>query len=393
MNILHIYPGLSYGGIESMLVTLARERAACPELQPSFALNFPGRCTDELIATGAAVHHLGSARIRSPWQLLQTRSRLAALIRDTSFDAVICHASWALALYGGVVRNAGRPLVFWMHNNSTRGPTHIGETWAGLQKPDLAICNSRFTASTLPLLFARQIPRHTVIACPVSHPSSAEVSLERKWALRAELNTTQDAVVIILASRMERWKGHTLLLDALASLRREPGWKCWIVGGGAGPKEQDFLTELTGQTQRLGISDRVVFTGRRNDVPALMGAADIYCQPNLDPEPFGIAFVEALYAGVPVVSADHGGAAEIVDATCGRLVPPGDVTALAEALRELVRDSGLRQALGAAAAKHGAEVSGPEVVLPKIQEAIALALANRKGRSDDQANRTLSRSR
>ena len=63
--------------------------------------------------------------------------------------------------------------------------------------------------------------------------------------------------------------------------------------------------------------------GQRRDVPELLAAADIYCQPNVGAEPFGIVFVEALYTGLPVVTTALGGALEIIDASCGVLVPPG----------------------------------------------------------------------
>ena len=67
-----------------------------------------------------------------------------------------------------------------------------------------------------------------------------------------------------------------------------------------------------------------VSSASATDVPRLLAAADIHCQPNISPEPFGIAFIEALAAGLPVVTSAIGGAIEIVDDTCGRLVPASD---------------------------------------------------------------------
>ena len=72
---------------------------------------------------------------------------------------------------------------------------------------------------------------------------------------------------------------------------------------------------------RKGLAERVRFLGERADVPDLLGAADIHCQPNSSPEPFGLAFVEALHAALPVVTSDAGGAREIVTPACGVLVP------------------------------------------------------------------------
>jgi len=69
-----------------------------------------------------------------------------------------------------------------------------------------------------------------------------------------------------------------------------------------------------------------------------MAAADIYCQPNTAPEPFGISFVEALYAGLTVVTSNFGGAAEILTPDCGVLLPPNDAPSLARELQSLINN-------------------------------------------------------
>jgi glycosyltransferase involved in cell wall biosynthesis len=86
--------------------------------------------------------------------------------------------------------------------------------------------------------------------------------------------------------------------------------------------------------------------GQRSDVEKLLAAADIYCQPNTDPEPFGIGLIEALYARLPVVTTAIGGACEIVDKTCGVLVSPNDASQLAESLTRLIVNRALRHDLG-----------------------------------------------
>ena len=115
---------------------------------------------------------------------------------------------------------------------------------------------------------------------------------------------------------MESWKGHALHLDALAHLRDLPDWRCWIVGGAQRPHEVAYETMLRRRADTLGLAERVVFTGHRTDVARLLAAADIQCQPNTGPEPFGITFVEAMAAGLPVVTTAMGGALEIVDDSC-----------------------------------------------------------------------------
>jgi glycosyltransferase involved in cell wall biosynthesis len=101
-----------------------------------------------------------------------------------------------------------------------------------------------------------------------------------------------------------------------------------------------------------------------------MRAADVFCQPNEGPEPFGIVFAEALLSEIPVVTVNLGGAPEIVADTCGRLVPAGNVEALATALQQLVEDSTLRKRLGASGSAHASARVAPELVLPQIARAL-----------------------
>ncbi|MBV8606429.1 MAG: glycosyltransferase family 4 protein, partial [Singulisphaera sp.] len=191
---------------------------------------------------------------------------------------------------------------------------------------------------------------------PVAAPA---VDRTVRSEVRSELGTEDGAVVILQASRLERWKGQAVHLAALGLLRDVPGWECWLAGGAQKAGEAEFLAELRSAAERAGIADRVRFLGQRADVPRLMAAADVFCQPNTGPEPFGIVFVEALYAGLPVVTSGFGGAVEIVDGTCGVLTAPADTAAVAAALRELIRDPSRRRALGAAGPNRAESLCDP----------------------------------
>jgi glycosyltransferase involved in cell wall biosynthesis len=133
----------------------------------------------------------------------------------------------------------------------------------------------------------------------------------------------------------------------------------WIAGAPQRPHEQAYEAELKMIVGGTGIASRVRFLGDRSDVPAILGAADIHCQPNAAPEPFGLAFVEALYAGLPVVTSDFGGPREIVTPACGMLVPPNDMTALRTALQALIASPQRRAELGAAGPARARELCDP----------------------------------
>jgi glycosyltransferase involved in cell wall biosynthesis len=183
--------------------------------------------------------------------------------------------------------------------------------------------------------------------------------------------------VIVTACRLEPWKGHGLLLDALSRLLAVPGWQWWVVGGAQRPHEASYRERLERSAKTRGLAGRIRFLGQRSDVARLLAAADIHCQPNTAPEPFGLAFVESLYAGLPVVSTALGGALEIIDSSCGVLVPPGDTAALAATLERLLQDDAHRQRLGRAGPDRARHLCEPARQLARL-EAILTSLACRK---------------
>jgi glycosyltransferase involved in cell wall biosynthesis len=335
MKVLHIYAGNLFGGIETFLITLAKGQNLCPEMESHFAVCFEGRLSQELRKNSVTVHFLGNVKVSQIWTVWRAQQQLKKLINQEKFDVVICHACWSQAIFGGVVK---KPLVFWCHD------VVLGKHWlerlANLTKPTLAVSNSQYTLNFLQDFYPN-VPTDVVL-CPV-YPLAGLDSPDR---LRRILNTQSDKLVIIEVSRLERLKGHLILLSALGKLKDLATWECWIVGGVQRQHEKIYLEELKDQAQSLGISDRVKFLGQRTDVPNLLRASDIYCQPNIGSESFGITFIEALYAGLPVVTTNMGGGSEIVDSTCGILVEPNNILELSEALRSLINNKSQRQELG-----------------------------------------------
>jgi glycosyltransferase involved in cell wall biosynthesis len=144
----------------------------------------------------------------------------------------------------------------------------------------------------------------------------------------------------------------------------------WIAGGPQRPGEPEYEVSLRGLCSSLGLERHVAFLGERTDVSALMAAADIYCQPNSGPEPFGMAFVEALHAGLPVVTTAMGGAREVVTDACGILVSPGDDEALAAALRRLIAHPEDRERLRRAGPARARELCDPSTQLAALAAAL-----------------------
>jgi len=376
IRVLHISSGNLFGGVETFLISLAQQRNLCSEMEPEYGLCFEGRLSDELSATGVPLHMLGNVRARNPLSVRRARRRLAKLLREREFDCVICHNQWSQAIFGPAVNSADIPLVSWFHNSASE--RHLIDIWARVAaRPSLVICNSSFTASTLPRSFSEI--RTEVIYYPVPRPVIAPDENERKL-IRASLRTDNDATVIIQVSRMQSWKGHRLHLEALSMLKDLPNWICWQVGGPQRPSEITYFESLKAEAGRLGIAERIRFLGQRNDVPQLLRAADLFCQSNLRPEPFGIVFIEALFAALPVVAVASGGALEIIDDNCGFLTPP-EAEAIAAAERVLIQDNVLRAALGSAGPRRAQMLCDVKTQINKLAEILSSSVRPRgKGR-------------
>jgi glycosyltransferase involved in cell wall biosynthesis len=363
LRVLHVNGGNLYGGVETVLATVAGLRELCPSMEPHFALCYEGRASRELAATGVPLYLLGEARISRPWTVWRARRRLREVLRREHFHAVICHMPWAHALFASTVRAEGQKLGFWAHGFHT-GRTML-ELIARMTPPDVAIVNSRFTENGVKKFF-ESVPRE-VLYNPVALSPHAEAS-EWRTAVRQEHGASDDMVAIIQVSRLEEWKGHLLQLDALSQLKDLPSWVYWIVGGPQKQDETEYLDRVKATAARLGIAERVRFLGQRSDIQKLLAGSDIFCQPNAGPEPFGIVFIEALWAGLPVVTTAMGGALEIVDKSCGLLVEPANAASLARALRRLIISPKLRHRLARAGAARAFALCDPEKQIKKIED-------------------------
>ena len=368
MRVLHVCSGNLYGGIETYLVALARLRDLCPAMESEFALCFTGKLSEELQAHDAPVHSLGAVRVRYPWTVLAARAALRKLLHEKKYDVVVCHSSWPQALFGPVVRRGKLSLVFYLHGAA--GNRHWADQLAARVMPDFVICNSSYTQSTLPRMYPAV--RNDVVYFPVAVPP--KFAEDDRQTVRSELQTPNDSTVIIQVSRMEAWKGQMLHLEALARLPKTPEWTAWFVGGAQRTSEVQYAAGLKEKARKLGIADRLRFTGQRSDVARLLSAADIFCQPNLEPEPFGIGFMEALYASLPVVTTAMGGALEIVDSTCGILLPPNSSAALASALQQLLIDPQTRRRLAGSAPLRAHQLCDPKKQMKALESLLSSAI-------------------
>jgi len=160
-------------------------------------------------------------------------------------------------------------------------------------------------------------------------------------AARARYGITDGQWLAVVVGALEERKGHTVLLEALAALR-DPRLRVLCAGDGS------LRDALPARAAALGLGDRVRFLGAVDDVAELLAAADAFLMPSHH-EGLGVAALEAMAAGIPVVASRVGGLPEaVVDGETGLLVPPADPAALAAAITRLAADPAHARELGAA---------------------------------------------
>jgi glycosyltransferase involved in cell wall biosynthesis len=158
-------------------------------------------------------------------------------------------------------------------------------------------------------------------------PERADRSMQAEWRIPARHK------VVGKIGRLSPEKCQDLFLRAAAEVSRQVADVSFVLIG-LGP-EEDRLRRLTIE---LGIADRVVFAGYRSDMQRVYNSLDLVVQAS-STEGMPNVILEALVMRVPVVATDVGGTAEIVTDGCsGRLIPPNDLIALAEGIREALTD-------------------------------------------------------
>ncbi len=208
---------------------------------------------------------------------------------------------------------------------------------------------TQFVAQCLADANARLRERVTVLPFGVDTREFAPAAREER--VRAEFQIAPDAPLVILLARFQSVKGHVTLLDAAPQiLDAFPRTRFLCVG------DVEFNTADANATRemiyaRVNADERlrraVVFAGFRRDIARLLNASDVLVCPS-DFESFGMANVEALACGVPVVSTNFGGPTEtLMDGETGFLIPPRDPAALAARVNQLLGDAALRARMGA----------------------------------------------
>jgi len=320
----------------------------------------PEPLATELRERGASVWTAGGSRLRLAWAAWRAQGSAAASRRPALlFDLL------GLARLQVVVPSMLRaPYAVWVHGIEVWRPLALLERRA-LRGSDQVLASSAATLARgepfLPPGLAAS-PLHPVLE---GWPSAAgNAPLPADSAGSPELPEGIGRGFVLIVGRMaasERYKGHDELLEALPALARTvPHARLVIAGGG------DDRRRLEAKAEALGVAGRTCFTGFVGEaaLAELYRRAAVFAMPSRG-EGFGLVYLEAMRAGVPVVALDGTAAAEIVvPGETGVLVPPDDRARLpgelARALAGLLNDPERARALGAAGRERWQRCFSPE---------------------------------
>lgn len=191
------------------------------------------------------------------------------------------------------------------------------------------------------------IPNNKICMIPSGASVPGRLSESEKIQLRKDLGLEADDLVLFSAGRLHKQKGHSLLLDVFYQVRASvPNAKLLIAG--LGPEEES----LKHKTKQLRLEESVKFLGYRADVDRLLSVVDVNALPSLS-EGLGIATIQALGMGIPVVAFDVGAVSEgVIHNETGYLLDLGDVNGFAGAIIDLLQNPTKREELGLNAEEH-----------------------------------------
>jgi glycosyltransferase involved in cell wall biosynthesis len=344
-TLLQVTPALDGGGVETLTVDMATAVARAGGR--SLVASRGGRLEDALAWGGAELIRL-PVQTRNPLKMLGNARSLESIIEEEKVSLVHVRSRAPAFSALAAARKMGTPVVTSYHGiYSARSEA---KRWynAVMTRGDRVIANSRYTRDHI---FAQHKVRpDKVVLIPEGVDVAAfdprYVERDKVTDLRASWLPDDGRAVVLVAARLTSWKGHKLIIEAIARGGLAARARLVFVGEGA---ESALGRELVKTAAAAGVT--LTLAGAAKNMPAVFLAADIVAAPSTEPESFGRTVAEAGAMARPVIASSLGGVAEtIIDGETGFLAPAGDAQAWAAALtRVLDMDQEARVAMGVAA--------------------------------------------
>lgn len=369
VRVLWLIKGLGPGGAEQLLVNQAEVRDRDRfDIEAAYLVPWKNHLVPRLEAAGVRVTLLDGAREHD----LRWAVRLRRLLVERPFDVVHMHSPYVAGITRVLARTLPRrirpALVYTEHN---RWPRHSAATRTlnrlTLPLDDVDLSVSADVRETMPSRrqASVEVLEHGVVV------DETQAMVKHRDEVRAELGVAPDEIVIGTVANFRREKAYEVLLEA-ARLALGSGLPLRFVAVGQGPLED----EMRALHAALGLGDRVLLLGYREDAVRVMSAYDVFTLSSRH-EGLPVSLMDALALGLPVVATRAGGLPDAVDdGVEGRLVPVDDPAALADAYVEVASDADLRAAMASAAAGRAFDFD-ITTAARRLEEIYAAAAASR----------------
>jgi len=337
LTVMQVIPNLGAGGAEQTTVDVTS--ALVKAGHKAIVVSNGGHRVIEIQRAGG-MHIEMPVHSKNPLKIWSNAQKLKKIIREHKVD--IIHARSRAPAWSALkaARDAGIKFLTTCH-----APYNIrGSEWkrkynSGIVKGDLVIANSEFVAHYLvdnynaPVDKIRVIPR----GIPMDKFNPATVSADRMLRLSQEWRIPEVATLVLLPGRLTRWKGQTVLIEAISKLKRKDIY-CVLLGDDQGRTE--YRAELEQLIHDLHLEDRVRIADHCDDMAVAYKMANIVVSASTEPEGFGRVAVEAQAMGIPTIATAIGGSKEtVIPNVTGWLVPPNDPEALAKAIHKVLKMS------------------------------------------------------
>ncbi len=349
IKILHIHtlPVISGSGINTLLTMRGTDKN---KYTVEFACAPGGALVDEATKSGIKFQPIKNfVQPVSPYNDLIALWQMIVLMRNQKYDIVHSHNSKAGFIGRLAAKIAGVPIVIHtVHGFAFHGSESFMrrklftwlERWAAHFADKLIVISNPLREWGLSLNIGKRQQYVTIYSGIEIDKFRVGVDVIQK---KKELGINKDDLVLGVASKLWEGKGHRCILHALKQIIvKIPKVKLLFVG--EGPLQE----ELAHLTNQLGLSDFVIFTGFRDDIPEVTATFDVAILASFF-EGMGRVLLEAMAQGKPVVATRVGGIPDVVDdEVTGILVPPHDVSALSGAMIRLLENKELRIKMGQA---------------------------------------------
>ncbi|MBL6980973.1 MAG: glycosyltransferase [Anaerolineales bacterium] len=350
---MHIIDHVGIGGAQKSVTMLARviheydSKLIVLSLYKSQSISFH----DELESDGAEIHYFPGTKLLGIRRIVS----IIKFLRVERVDIVHTHL-----VYGNIIgiiaaRLAGVPVMAMCHSSGIDPKLyhpirHWLETWLLRFAANMVTGDSHSAA-------AAQRPRlktKPIYAVPNAVSEVPPIPDSTIEAIREKFTAGDDCTLIITVGRLSAPKGYSDLITAFNIVSKlHPKTRLVIVGKG------DLYDELAEQIELLGVSESVILTGPRGDVPALLAASDLFVSSS-HWEGLSLALLEAMMSGLPIVATKVGDALRVVPENVGIIVPPKEPKKLAEALLTFIEDPKKRKIYGQNAHENATQNLGPK---------------------------------